>query len=204
MTPEQLKKVCVYLAFGLIVALAWIVFDCQGDAEIDLSKDSKISRLEQKDRENQKLQASQDSITAVLRHSIDSTSKASRKSDSLFVAEKNARKQDRRELFALRAASGVKVDTVTLLIEGNFQAQIDADSIQIHKLEARILSDSTNYTGIIQSWVTKFDSQVQVSDAWRIQAVKSTQDAQKYKRQRNTATLIAVIEALLIVLIAVL
>lgn len=202
MNPETLKKICVYLAFGLIVSLTWIVADCEGDRNSDLSKDSKISKLEAMDRENKELQDSVNARNRVLSDSLVKTSVELAKATKLFVEEKNARKQDRRELFALRAASGIKVDTVTLLIEGNFQAQIDSDSIQIQKLEARILSDSSNYTDIIHGWVTKFNSEVAVSEDWRIQAVDATKDAHKYKKQRNAMVWSLIGEAFAIVILA--
>lgn len=196
------KKVSVYLAFFLIAAIIFIVMQCQAGEEYDLSQNAKISRLEAMDRENRQVQAAQDSVIRDLSHSLDSTSKASAKSDSLFHVERSQRGRDRGELVRLRAELGIVPDTITVQIEGNFQAQIDSDSIQIQKLEARILSDSTNYTGIIQGWVAKFNSEVSVTEAWRIQAVDATKDAQKYKKQRNQARWIAAGQAFAIVILA--
>lgn len=187
-----------------IVFLALFLYQCGRNNDSDLSKNAEISRLQAKDQENAQLQDSLNRFIALQEHARDSTEKASNKSDSLFQVEKRGRQVDRRELRALRIANGVTPDTVTLLIESNFEDQVKADSVQIGQLETRLVADSTSFRAQLHAWTEKLASQVLTTDGWRIQAVESTKDAQKFKRQRNTALLISIGEALLIVLMALL
>jgi hypothetical protein len=101
------------------------------------------------------------------------------------------------------------IEKARLLVEDAFKKQL-MDSVaaerlgKIVRLEDKMAADSKSFETEIASWTEKFASQVLMTDGWRTQAVAATQDAQKFKRQRNTLIWTTIGEALLIVLSVIL
>lgn len=193
-----------------IIALAAIVFlvlylvECGGRKTDGLNYASRISQMDLQLKTLRDSQALNGFIIDSLRVSRETSYKQTLKSDSLYRLEKKRLSRSIKENQELRAVLGIKPDTITLRIEGDYQARTHADSVQISKLEARIFNDSASFEAEIKLLRENWDKEVKISGQWREFAVKETHKSEKFKGQRNTAIWAVVLETLLLLALIVL
>lgn len=107
----------------------------------------------------------QDSVEiARLRHGRDSAYKVASEQRSLYQEATNKRQGTLKELMALRTALGIKPDTITIEIEKEATAQRTADSLEIVRLETKMLADSTSFEKEIFKTNDRYLQQVVISD----------------------------------------
>lgn len=128
----------------------------------------------------------QDSVEiALLRHGRDSAYKAASEQRSLYQEATNKRQGTLKELKALRAALGIKPDTITVEIEKEATAQRTADSLEIVRLETKMLADSTSFEQEIFKTNDRYLQQVVISDQ-HFEKVQELESALKKERKVKT------------------
>lgn len=128
----------------------------------------------------------QDSVEiALLRHGRDSAYKVASEQRSLYQEATNKRQGTLKELKALRAALGIKPDTITVEIEKEHTAQRTADSLEIVRLETKMLSDSVSFEAEIFKTNDRYLQQVVISDQ-HFEHVQELERALKKERKVKT------------------
>lgn len=158
MTIRNYAAISTGVNIILIALLFWMWYENGRNSEA--SARHRNETIEQAEKRKD-----QDSVEiARLRHGRDSAYKVAYEQRSLYQEATNKRQGILKELKALRADLGINPDTITVEIEKEATAQRTADSLEIVRLETKMLADSTSFEQEIFKTNDRYLQQVVISD----------------------------------------